>query len=102
MKTGKSIDITPVIEGIDQILIVDDKDILRFARVDENIKLHCQASSYGHVFANIVDQIVSCSRMQQMQSGTGECGTVRSRAHVKHSIIVQWRYLRPPCVANCD
>ena len=58
MKTGKSIDITPVIEGIDQILIVDDKDILRFARVDENIKLHCQASPYGHVFSNIVDQIV--------------------------------------------
>ena len=58
MKTGENIDISPVIEGIDQILIVDDKDILRFARVDENIKLHCQASSYGHVFANIVDQII--------------------------------------------
>ena len=58
MKTGKNIDISPVIEDTDQILIVDDKDILRFARVDENIKLHCQASAYGHVFANIVDKII--------------------------------------------
>ena len=46
MKTGENIDISPVIEETDQILIVDDKDILRFARVDENIKLHCQASAY--------------------------------------------------------
>ena len=58
MKTGKNIDINPVTAEIDQILIIDDRDVLRFARVDENIKLHCQASSYGHVFANIVDQII--------------------------------------------
>ena len=58
MQRDKSVQITPVIEGIDQILIVDDKDTLRFAKVDENIKLHCQASPYGHVFSNIVDQIV--------------------------------------------
>ena len=36
----------------------DDKDSLRFARVDENIKLHCRANAYTHVFANIVAQII--------------------------------------------
>ena len=35
MQRDKSIQITPVIEGIDQILIVDDKDTLRFAKVEE-------------------------------------------------------------------
>ena len=49
MKTGKNIDINPVTAEIDQILIIDHRDVLR---------LHCQASSYGHVFANIVDQII--------------------------------------------
>ena len=58
MKTGKNIDIIPTTAEIDQILNIDNRDVLRFARVDENIKLHCQASPYGHVFRNIVDQIV--------------------------------------------
>ena len=58
MERDKNIQITPVSERTDQILIVDDQDTLRFAKVDENIKLHCQASPYGHVFSNIIDQIV--------------------------------------------
>ena len=69
MQRDKSIQITPVIEGIDQILIVDDKDTLRFTKVDENIKLHCQASPYGHVFSNIVDHIVEKEKgiLEQIQ-----------------------------------
>ena len=58
MKASKSIDISPAVDDKDQILIVDDKDSLRFARVDENIKLHCRANAYGHVFANIVERII--------------------------------------------
>ena len=58
MKASKGIDISPAIDDKDQILIVDDKDSLRFARVDENIKLHCRANAYGHVFANIVEKII--------------------------------------------
>ena len=58
MKTGENIDIIPTPAEADQILIMDNRDVLRFARVDENIKLHYQASPYGHVFRNIVDQIV--------------------------------------------
>ena len=69
MKAGKNIDISPAVEDTDQILIVDDKDILRFARVDEGIKLHCRASAYGHVFANIVDRIIEREKsiLEQVQ-----------------------------------
>ena len=58
MTTGETIDIIPTPAEVDQILIIDNRDVLRFARVDENIHLHCQASPCGHVFRNIVDQIV--------------------------------------------
>ena len=58
MKAGENIDISRAVEDTYQILIVDDKEILRFARVDEGIKLHCRASAYGHVFANIVEIII--------------------------------------------
>ena len=68
MKTGKGIKISVTTKDVDQILVVDDKDTLRFARIDEPIKLHCQATAFAHVFANIVSKIiVSCIRMQQMQ-----------------------------------
>ena len=58
MKASKGINISPTINDVDQILIVDDKDSLRFARIDEPIKLHCRANAYGHVFANIVAKII--------------------------------------------
>ena len=58
MKTSKNIDISPSPAEVDQLLIIDNRDVLRFARVDENIHLHCQAGPYAHVFRNIVDQIV--------------------------------------------
>ena len=58
MKTGKGIDISPTTKDVDQILVVDDKDTLRFARIDKPIKLHCRATAFAHVFANIVSKII--------------------------------------------
>ena len=58
MKTSKNIDINPSPAPVDQLLIIDDRDVLRFAKVDESIHLYCQAGPYAHVFKNIVDQIV--------------------------------------------
>ena len=58
MKSSKNIDINPSSAPVDQILIIDDRDLLRFAKVDESIHLYCQAGPYAHVFKNIVDQIV--------------------------------------------
>ena len=58
MKTGKGIDISITTKDVDQILVVDDKDTLRFARVDEPIKLHCRATPFAHVFANIITKII--------------------------------------------
>ena len=46
MKTSKGINISPTIKDVDQILVVDDKDSLRFARIDEPIKLHCSYQNY--------------------------------------------------------
>ena len=59
MKTSKNIDINPSPAPVDQLLIIDNRDVLRFAKVDESIHLHCQAGPYAHVFKNIVDQIVT-------------------------------------------
>ena len=58
MKTSKGINISPITKNVDQILVVDDKDTLRFARIDEPVKLHCRATAFAHVFANIVSEIV--------------------------------------------
>ena len=58
MKTGKGIDISPITKDVDQILVVDDKDTLWFARIDEPVKLHCRPTAFAHVFANIVSKII--------------------------------------------
>ena len=58
MKTGKGIDISPTTKDVDRILVVDEKDTLRFARIEEPIKLHCRATASSHVFANIVLKMI--------------------------------------------
>ena len=58
IKNGKGIDISVTTKNVDQILVVDSKDNLRFARVDEPIKLHSRATPFAHVFANLVNQLI--------------------------------------------
>ena len=58
IKLGKGIDISITTKNVDQILVVDSKDHLRFARVDEPIKLHSRATPFAHVFANLVNQLI--------------------------------------------
>ena len=58
LKTSKGISISPTTENVDQILIVDDRDSLRFARIDEPVKLHCRATAFAHVFANLIYKII--------------------------------------------
>ena len=84
MKRDKNIQITPVSGPKDQILIVDDADTLRFAKVDENIRLHCQASPYGHVFSNIIDQIIEketgiLEKIQQLSTLNANTINAKSR-----------------------
>ena len=58
IKRSKGIDISITTKDIDQLLVVDNKDHLRFARVDEPIKLHSRATPFSHVFANLVNQLI--------------------------------------------
>ena len=58
IKNGKGIEISVTTKNVDQILVVDSKDNLRFARVDEPIKLHARATPFAHVFANVVNQLI--------------------------------------------
>ena len=53
MKTGKNIDIIPTTAEIDQILIIDNRDVLRFSRVDENIKLNIAKRALMAMFSEI-------------------------------------------------
>ena len=68
IKNGKSIDISITTKDVDQILIVDGQDKLRFARIDEPIKLHSRATPFAHLFKNIVNQIIEKEEdiLQQM------------------------------------
>ena len=84
MERDKNIQITPVSGPKDQILIVDDADTLKFAKVDENIRLHCQASPYGHVFSNIIDQIIEketgiLEKIQQLSTLKADTLNAKSR-----------------------
>ena len=58
IKNGKGIEISVTTKSVDQILAGDSKDNLRFARVDEPIKLHARATPFAHVFANVVNQLI--------------------------------------------
>ena len=58
MKNQKGIDILVMSKEADQILIVDEQDKLRFARIDEKILLYSRATPFAHLFKNVVDQII--------------------------------------------
>ena len=58
IKNGKGIEISVTTKDVDQILVVDNKDNLRFARIDEPIKLHSRATPFAHLFKNIVNQLI--------------------------------------------
>ena len=58
IKNGKGIDIPATSREVDQILIVDEQDKLRFARIDEKIKLYARASPFAHLFKNVINQII--------------------------------------------
>ena len=58
IKNGKGIDILVTSREVDQILIVDEQDKLRFARIDEKIQLYSRATPFAHLFKNVVNQII--------------------------------------------
>ena len=68
IKNGKSINISITTKDVDQILIVDDKDKLRFARIDEPIKLHSRATPFAHLIKKMVNHIIEKEEdiLQQM------------------------------------
>ena len=57
IKLGKGIDISITTKDVDELLVVDSKDRLRFARVDEPIKLHSRVTHFAHVFVNLSQPI---------------------------------------------
>ena len=58
MKQQILIDITITAKDLNQILIVDGQDNLRFATVNEDILLYAKSTPYAHLFKNIFDKIV--------------------------------------------
>ena len=58
MKQQIQIDIPITTKDVNQILIVDGHDNLRFATVNEKILLYAKATPYAHLFKNIFDKIV--------------------------------------------
>ena len=58
MKQQLLIGITITAKDLNQILIVDDQDNLRFATVNEDILLYAKSTPYAHLFKNIFDKIV--------------------------------------------
>ena len=58
MKQQILIDITITAKDLNQILIVDGQDNLRFATVNEDILLYAKSTTYAYLFRNIFDKIV--------------------------------------------
>ena len=58
MKQQIQIDIPITTKDVNQILIVDGHDNLRFATVNKKILLYAKATPYAHLFKNIFDKIV--------------------------------------------
>ena len=58
MKQQLLIDITITAKDLNQIVIVDGQDNLRFATVNKDILLYAKSTPYAHLFKNIFDKIV--------------------------------------------
>ena len=57
MKQQLLIDITITAKDLNQIVIVDGQDNLRFATVNKDILLYAKSTPYAHLFKNIFDKI---------------------------------------------
>ena len=71
MERQLQIDITIRAHDLNQILIVDNQDKLRFGTVNKDILLCAKSTTYAHLFKNIFDKIVKKEKNILNQWGKG-------------------------------